>query len=73
MGSLDMFINLSDLSLFHLSSSTYPKSQLASSIAASAFKYCDWMKVLAGSLQVGFRNEWKRALALFKCTDIVQQ
>ena len=28
--------------------------------AASAFKYCDWMKVLAASLRVGFCDEWKR-------------
>ena len=42
-----------ELSLF----STYRKSQLA----ASAFKYCDWMKVLAASLRVGFCDHWKRA------------
>ncbi len=29
-------------------------------LAASAFKYCDWMKVLAASLRV-FCDEWKRA------------
>ena len=26
-------------------------------LAASAFKYCDWMKVLAASLRVGFCDE----------------
>ena len=31
-------------------------------LAASAFKYYDWMKVLAASLRVGFCDEWKRAL-----------
>ena len=29
--------------------------------AASALKYCDWMKVVVASLRVGFCNEWKRA------------
>ena len=29
----------------------------------SAFKYCDWMKVLAASLRVGFCDHWKRAVA----------
>ena len=29
-------------------------------LAASPFKYCDWMKVLAASLGVGFCDEWKR-------------
>ena len=43
-------------SLFH--SSQKPTRKLA----ASAFKYCDWMKVLAASLRVGFSDEWKRAL-----------
>ena len=28
-------------------------------LTASAFKYCDWMKVLAASLRVGFCDEWK--------------
>ena len=41
--------------LFH--SSQKPTRKLA----ASAFKYCDWMKVLAASLRVGFGDEWKRA------------
>ena len=41
--------------LFH--SSQKPTRKLA----ASAFKYCDWMKVLAASLRVGFCDEWKRA------------
>ncbi len=34
-------------------------------LAASAFKYSDWMKVLAASLLVGFCDEWKRALRPF--------
>ena len=33
-------------------------------LTESAFKYCDWMKVLEASLQVGFCDEWKRA---FRC------
>ncbi len=33
-------------------------------LAASVFKYCDWMKVLAASLRVGFCDEWKRGLTL---------
>ncbi len=41
-------------SLFHLLEKPTCK------LAASAFKYCDWMKVLAASLRVG--DEWKRAL-----------
>ena len=44
--------------LFH--SSQKPACKLA----ASAFKYCDWMKVLAASLRVGFCDEWKRAFTL---------
>ncbi len=48
--------------LFH--SSQTPTRKLA---AASAFKYCDWMKVLAASLRVGFfamsGKEWKSQLA----------
>ncbi len=42
--------------LFH--SSQKPTCKLA----ASSFKYCDWMKVLAASLRVGFCDEWKRVL-----------
>jgi hypothetical protein len=34
-------------------------------LAASAFKYSDWMKVLAASLLVGFCDEWNRALRPF--------
>ena len=41
--------------LFH--SSQKPTRKLA----ASAFKYCDWMKVLAASLRVGFCDEMKKA------------
>ena len=41
--------------LFH--SSQKPTRKLP----ASAFKYCDWMKVFAASLRVGFRDKWKRA------------
>ena len=37
--------------LFH--SSQKPTRKLA----ASAFKYCDWMEVLAASLRVGFCDE----------------
>ena len=33
-------------------------------LAVSALKYCDWMKVPAASLQVGFCNKWKRRLRL---------
>ena len=44
--------------LFH--SSQKPTSKLA----ASAFKYCDWMKVLAASLRVEFCHKWKRALSI---------
>ncbi len=44
--------------LFH--SSQKPTRKLA----ASAFKYCGWMKVLAASLRVGFRNEWKRGFTV---------
>ncbi len=33
-------------------------------LAASAFKDSNWMKVLAGSLRVGFCDEWKNALNL---------
>ena len=44
--------------LFH--SSQKPTRKLA----ASAFKHCDWMKVLAASLRVGFRDERKKALTL---------
>ncbi len=39
--------------LFHSSSTR--------KLAASAFKYCDWMKVLAVNLRVGFCDECKRA------------
>ena len=39
--------------------STHRKGQLA----ASAFKYCDWMKVLVASLRVGFCDKWKRAFS----------
>ncbi len=42
--------------LFHSS------QNLSRKLAASAFKYCDWMKVLAARLPVGFCDEWKRAL-----------
>ena len=42
--------------LFH--SSQKPTGKLA----ASAFRYCDWINVLAASLQVGFCDEWKRGL-----------
>ena len=31
---------------------------------SSASKYCDWMKVLAASLRVGFCDHWKRAFRL---------
>ncbi len=41
--------------LFH--SSQKPTRRLA----ASAFKYCDWIKVLAASLLVSFCDEWRRA------------
>ena len=44
--------------LFHSSQKSTRK------LAATAFKYCDWMKVLAASLRVGFCDEWKRALKL---------
>ena len=40
--------------LFH--SSQKPTRKLA----ASAFKYCDWMKVLAANLRISYRDEWKR-------------
>jgi hypothetical protein len=39
--------------------STHRESQLA----ASAFKYYDWIKVIATSLQVGFYDEWKRGFS----------
>ncbi len=41
-------------------------------LAASAFKYCDWMKVLAASLRVGFCDEWKRALKLYSINKLVK-
>ena len=44
--------------LFH--SSQKPTRKLA----ASAFKCCDWMKVLAASLRVGFCDEWKRGVTI---------
>ena len=47
------------LSLF----STHRKSKLAT----SAFKYCDWMKVFAASLRVGFCDEWKSVLDQYRC------
>ena len=38
----------------------YHSSQkLTRKLAEIAFKYCDWMKVLAASLRVGFCDEWK--------------
>ncbi len=40
---------------------THRKSKLA----ASAFKYCDWMKVLAASLRVDFCDEWKRGVMVY--------
>ena len=43
--------------LFH--SSQKPTRKLA----ASAFKYCDWMKVRAASLWAGFCDEYKRGLS----------
>ncbi len=47
------------LSLF----STHRESQLASwQRVSSDFEYCDWMKVLAASLRIGFCDEWKRAV-----------
>ena len=55
---LVLFLRLK--SLFH--SSQKPTRKLA----ASAFKYCDWMKVLAASLQVSFCDKWKGALAFFQ-------
>ena len=52
------------LSLFHLSQKPTGK------LAASAFKYCDWMKVLAAGLRVGFCDEWRRAfIARFPLGD----
>ncbi len=41
--------------LFHSSQKPIRK------LAASSFTYCDWMKVLAASLRVGFCDKWKRA------------
>ena len=41
--------------LFHLSQKPTCKS------TESAFKYCDWMNVLAASLRVEFCDEWKKA------------
>ena len=50
----DERIHLGVKPLFH--SSQKPTRKLAT----SAFKYCDWMKVLAASWRVGFCDEWKR-------------
>ena len=38
--------------------------------AASAFKYCDWMKVLTASLRVGFCDEWKGPLVALKLDQV---
>ena len=40
---------------------------------ASAFKYCDWMKVLAASLQIGLCDEWKRAFVTLEANWTDQQ
>ena len=39
----------------------YSSQKPTRKLAASAFKYCDWIKILAASLRVGFGDEWKRA------------
>ena len=46
----------------------HSSQKLTRKLAANAFKYCDWMKVLAARLPVGFCDEWKRAL---KCCTIL--
>ncbi len=49
--------------LYYLTMSLFHSSQNGEGkLTASAFKYCDWKKVLAASLRVGFYDEWKRAL-----------
>jgi hypothetical protein len=44
-------------------SSRSERSRRKAHIHVVLFKYCDWMKVLAVSLPVGFWDEWKRALS----------
>ena len=42
---------------------SFPLIAKANSQAHSeCFQYCDWLKVLAASLRVGFCDEWKRAI-----------
>ena len=38
------------------------RNKIKSGDIDSAFKYCDWMKVIAASLRVGFCDKWKRGL-----------
>ncbi len=56
-------IGLSVKALFDSSQKTTRK------FAANAFKYCDWMKVLAASLRVSFCDKWKRAIIV--CVVVV--
>ena len=55
--------------LSHLVKTSFPLIAKANSQArSSAYKYCDWMKVLAASLRASFCDHRKRAIRLFSIT-----